>query len=45
MVKVVCTIVAIAIKDLEICLGNLNLFLGKNVIQFEPLTQIKETHK
>lgn len=32
MIRVVCIMFAIAIKDLEIYLSNLNLFLGK--IQF-----------
>ena len=35
MIKVVCTILAIAIKDPEMRLGNLNLPLRKSVIWFE----------
>lgn len=34
-----------AIKDLEICLGNLNLPFGKNAIWFELLAQKKDTDK
>ena len=36
---------AIAIKDLEICLGNLNLSLGKSAIWFEPSAQKEGTSK
>ena len=36
---------AIAIKDLEVCLNNSNLLLRKNVIRFELLAQEKETSK
>ena len=36
---------AVAIKDLEVHLGNSNLSLGKSVIQFELLAQKEETGK
>ena len=36
---------AIVIKDPKLRLGNLNIFLGKNAIQFEPLAQEKKTNK
>ena len=36
---------AVAIKDLEMCLSYLNLFLKKNTIWFEPSTQKGETDK
>ena len=36
---------AVEIEDLEMYLGNLNLSLGKNAIQFEPLAQKGETGK
>ena len=36
---------AIAIKDLEMRLGNSNPPLGKNAIWFESLTRKKETGK
>ena len=36
---------AVAIKDLEVRLGNSNLPLGKNAIWFEPLAQKGETGK
>lgn len=39
MIKVIYAMLAIAIKDLEICLGNFNLPLGKSAIWFEFLTQ------
>ena len=45
MIKVVCIIFAIAIKDLEVYLSNWNLPTWKNVIYFEPLAQKKETGK
>ena len=34
---------AVAIEDLKVRLGNLNLPSGKNVICFEPLAQKGET--
>ncbi len=36
---------AVAIEDLEVCLGNSNLPLGKSAIRFEPLAQKGETGK
>ena len=36
---------AIAIKDLEMHFGNLNLLLKKSAIWFEPLARKKETNK
>ena len=36
MIRVVFAMLVIAIKDLEVCLGNSNLPLGKNAIWFEP---------
>ena len=35
MIKVVCAIFAVAIKDLRVRLSNLNLLLGKSAIWFE----------
>lgn len=45
MIRVICAILAIAIKDLEIRLGNSNLPLGKSIICFEPLAQKEKTDK
>lgn len=45
MINVVCTILTIAIKNLEVHLGNLNLLLRKNVIGFELLVPKKKTNK
>lgn len=45
MIKVICALLAIAIKDLEIYWGNANLFLGKSTIWFELLSQKRETYK
>lgn len=45
MIKVMCAILAIAIEDLEMRLGNLNLLLGKSAIWFELSTQKEETYK
>ncbi len=36
---------AVTIKDLEVCLGNLNLLLEKNTIWFKPSAQKKKTDK
>ena len=36
---------AVAIKDLEVCLGNSNLLLGKSAIWFEPSAEKGETGK
>ena len=30
---------AIAMEDLKVYLGNLNLFLGKSAIRFDPIAQ------
>ena len=45
MIKIVYAILAVAIEDLEVHLGNSNLPLEKNVIWFEPSAQKKETGK
>ncbi len=45
MIKVICTILAMAIEDLEVRLGNSNLPLGKSAIRFELSTQKGETGK
>ena len=45
MIKVVYAMLAIAIKDLKVCLDNSNLLLRKNVIWFEPLAYKRETGK
>lgn len=45
IIKIVCAILAIAMKDLKVCLDNLNLLLGKNVIWFDLLAQKRETSK
>ena len=45
MTGVVCAILAIAIEDLEMHLGNSNMPLSKSTIQFEPLAQKVETGK
>ncbi len=45
MIRVVCAMLAVAIKDLEVRLGNLNLPLGKSAIRFQPLAQKGETGK
>ena len=45
MIRVVYAILAIAIKDLEVHVGNLNFPLGKSAIWFELLAQKGETSK
>ena len=45
MIRVVCAMFDVAIKDLKVRLGNLNLLLSKNAIWFEPLAQKGETNK
>ena len=45
MVKVVCVILTITIKDLEVRYDNANLLLGKSAIWFELLAQKGETSK
>ncbi len=45
MIRVICAILAVAMKDLNMRLGNLNLPLGKSAIQFEPSAQKGETGK
>ncbi len=36
MIRVVCVMLAVAIEDLEVYLGNSNLPLGKSTIWFKP---------
>ncbi len=45
MIKVVCARLAIAIKDLDVRLNNLNRPLGKSAIWFESLAQKRDTGK
>ena len=45
MIKVVYAIFAVAIENLKVCLGNLNLLLRKSTIQFELSAYKKETGK
>ncbi len=45
MIRVVCAMLALAIKDLEVRLRNSNLILGKSAIRFESLAQKGETGK
>ena len=45
MIRVIYAIFAIAIKDLEVHLGNSNLLLRKSAIWFELLAQKSETSK
>ena len=45
MIRVVCAMLAVAIEDLEVRLGNSNLPLGKSAIRFEPSAQKVETGK
>ncbi len=45
MIKVVYAILAIVIEDLEVCLSNSNLSLGKSAIRFELLAQNEKTNK
>lgn len=45
MIKFICLILVIVIKDLKICYVNINQFLEKNEICFEPLIQKKEINK
>ncbi len=45
MIRVVCAILAMAIKDPEVRLSNLNLPLKKSAIRFEPSAQNGETSK
>ena len=45
MIRVVCAMFAVAIEDLKVCLGNLNLPLRKSTIWFELLAQKEETGK
>lgn len=42
MIRVVCAIYAIIIKDLEMHIDNSNLQWGKSAIRFEPSTQKEE---
>ena len=45
MIRIVYAMLAVTIKDLEICLGNSNLLLGKSTIQFKLSAQKGETGK
>lgn len=45
MIKVICIIFAITIKDLKLHLSTLNLLLGKNTIKFKLLVPKKKTVK
>ena len=45
MIKVVYTMLTVAIEDLKMCLGNLNLPLGKSALWFELSAQKKKTGK
>lgn len=45
MIKVVYTILAIRIKDMEICLSNSSLRMGKNISCFRFLAQKEEIDK
>ena len=45
MIRIVYTILTIAIKDLEMRYGNANLLLGKSIFQFELLAQKRKTSK
>ncbi len=43
MIRVVCTMLVIAIEDLGVRLSNLTLPIGKSAIRFEPLVQKGKT--
>lgn len=45
MIRVVCTIFIVGIKDLEICFSNTNLLLRKSEICFKSLAQKGEISK
>ena len=45
MIKVVCVILAVAIKDLEMHFSNTNLLLEKSAICFKPSAQKGEKGK
>ena len=45
MIRVVCAILAIAINDIEMRLGNSNLLLRKSPIWFESSAQKREMGK
>ena len=45
MIRVICAMLTIAIKDLEIRFDNPNLLLSKRAIRFELLAQKLETNK
>ncbi len=45
MIRVIYAMFVIAIKDLKVYIGNLNLPLGENAIWFELLGQKNETGK
>ncbi len=42
MIRVICAMLVVAIEDLELCMNNKNLPLGKSAIPFEPYTQKSE---
>ena len=45
MIRVVCVILVVAIKDLEVQLSNSNLPIRKSAIRFEPLAQKRKISK
>lgn len=45
MIRVICTMLAMIIEDLEMRFGNLNLPLKKSAIWFDPLAQTGEIAK
>lgn len=45
MIKVICSILTVIIKDLELCLSNSNLPMRKSAIWFKFLAQKEETSK
>ena len=45
MIRVICTMLALAIKDLEVCMDNSNLPMRIKAIWFKPSAQKRETGK
>lgn len=45
MLKIVYAVLVVAIKDLKVCLSNLNQPTGKSAIHFEPLAHKREAEK
>ncbi len=45
MISVIYAMLAVAIKDLKLCMNNKNLLLEKSAIRFEPYTQKSEKDK